>query len=158
MPQTNLYVVGVKGSGVLFVRTNPFRVVVVSDESIQAYNDANPGRDGYGRIAAAARKLIAASDSSSDVIVDDAMESVVESSVNSGMRMSDVDFAFFSPVDDSDWYSGRMVFHPLNKVLREMDPSAKHGSLGTQQLSSAVMSDKPADPVPDWTLPEENVA
>ncbi len=153
MPQSSLYVVGVKGEGVLFVRTNPFRAVVVSDESIRAHDEANPGCDGYDRMAEAAKKLIASAPQ-----VGGAMEEITEDSTQTETQASAVDFAFFSPVDETDMYTARFISQPLSGLFEGKDPATKSGSSGVQQLSSIVMNDTPDGSVPDWSMPEQKVA
>ncbi|MTI00379.1 hypothetical protein [Roseibium sp. RKSG952] len=137
MGKSHVYVIGKRGEGVLFVRMDPFRGSFVSDEAIRQFEAAHPGTDGYAKVAASARILFAIGDDSPDTDLDSAMAEGIVRTVASGVRMSDVDFAFSGTADNTTWDGGTAVTcSPLSDPLFKI---AENTTPGT--LQDAVLTD-----------------
>jgi hypothetical protein len=134
-----LYVVGLKGSGVLFVNSNPFRASIVTDAEILKYNSTHAGADGYARIAAAACSLIASNDPNWKLPIDMTYAKGVESLVASGVTICNADFALIADVTDQQLHAHRMVVMPLADALNNLSGSTPGGAGPT--LKESVLSD-----------------
>ncbi|MBT9371095.1 MULTISPECIES: hypothetical protein [Rhizobium] len=139
MGTSHLYVIGKRGLGVLFVRTAPLRVAMVSDETILKYEEAHPGVDGYAKVAASAKALLASRDGQPEGAIDQAQRAGIEALVAGGAVISDVDFSFLGEVTDSGWTINRMVNSPLEGALAALGPDAP----ASGDLFDAILSDSP---------------
>ncbi|MEE4013749.1 hypothetical protein V1T76_16900 [Roseibium sp. FZY0029] len=137
MAQSSFYVIGKRGHGVVFLRMDPLRVSRVSHETIMTYEQQNAGVDGYAKIAAAARVLFAESDGNPETSLSQVESEGIYQAIKQGSTISDVDFAFLTDVDDSDWDLNRLSWAPIQ------DPVSKTGSGATnsESLQDAVLSD-----------------
>jgi hypothetical protein len=137
MTQSSFYVIGKRGHGVVFLRMDPLRVSRVSHETIMRYEEQNAGVDGYAKIAAAARVLFAESDGNPETSLSQVESEGIYQVIKQGSTISDVDFAFLTDVDDSDWDLNRLSWAPIQ------DPVSKTGSgMGnSESLQDAVLSD-----------------
>jgi hypothetical protein len=139
MTNSQLYVIGKKGSGVLFVKTNPLRVAMVSDATIQQYEASHPGVDGYARIGAAARSMIADQDGNPNTSIDDIQAQGIETVLAGGAVMSEADFAFIGDVIDTGWDMSRKSQMPIEDALMAVGP---YGG-ATVNLVDAILADTP---------------
>jgi len=139
MSNSQFYVVGKKGAGVLFVRTSPLRVASVSHDVIAAYEAAHPGVDGYARVAAAAKGMLVGQDGKSDTTLDQVQIQGIETLIAGGATVSDADFAFVGEVVDAGWDFNRIIQMPIESPLRAVGPSGP----APGQLFEAILSDKP---------------
>ncbi|MBP0582475.1 hypothetical protein J8I29_24320 [Labrys sp. LIt4] len=95
MSGEKLYIIGDRGAGVILLKTNPLRVVEVSDDEITRYSKAI-GEDGYAKVAASLWRLVSdiKSGQESGGGVDATRAIGVQSLVESGIQLTDVDFVF----------------------------------------------------------------
>ena len=138
MSDSQLYVIGKRGSGVLFVRTSPLRAAMVSAKTIKQYEDKHPGVDGYARVAVAARSMMAEQDGNPDTFIDEIQAQGIEAVIAGGAVLSEADFAFIGQVVDAGWDSNRKSQMPIEDVLRAISPS--EGAEG--QLVDALLDRK----------------
>lgn len=141
MTDTALYVIGKKGSGVLFVRTAPLRAAIVSDDTIRAYEASHPGVDGYARVAAAARAMIADQDGNPATSIDPVQAQGIEAVIAGGAVLSEADFAFVGDVVNAGWDVNRKGQMPIESPLSVVGPSST-----STDLVDAVLSDTPSTP------------
>ena len=139
MASSKLYVVGLKGSGVLFVNTNPFRASIVTDAEISRYNAAQAGADGYARIAAAASSLIASNDPNWKLPIDMTYAKGVESLVASGVTICNADFALVADVTDQQLHAHRMIVMPIGDAINNLGSAAS--GAGGPTLKESVLKD-----------------
>lgn len=117
MSKSQLFIVGKRGSGVLFVRTEPLRVSLVSHETILAYEAGHPGIDGYARVAAAAKAMLVQNDSEADSFVDMAEMEALEARMAQGQPVREADIAMVGGVADEGWDFNRIISTPLDDVM-----------------------------------------
>jgi hypothetical protein len=148
MAEGRFYVIGDKGSGVLFVKTNPFRAALVTDQVIQAYDAAHPGVDGYARIAAAAWTMIAEQDLNPGTGGNPITAEGIEDMVASGVTLCQADFALAADIDDTGWDMNRMITMPIEQALTIVGPNGSQlpGGPPDGTLREAVLSDTPSQP------------
>ncbi len=136
MADGKIYVLGKRGFGVLFVKTDPFRASFISDQAIQAYEASDPAiGDGYAEIAAAAKGMIAESDgnaATTSISVDE--RKGIKKLVSSGTVLTDLDFAFFADTVNADWDVSRKAFDPLEDALEQVGPDGNPGTLNLSDL------------------------
>lgn len=135
MSKGQLYVIGHKGSGVLVVRTNPLRVVHISDEDIQAYSTKS-SCDGYAKVLDSFSRISAG-------IGDQALESTVSDSTKPAdfAVMFNIDDAHLSASNASNAHNAHnahnAIVSPIQNVLSKIGPESAESKL----LMSAVLSD-----------------
>ena len=139
MSNSQFYIIGKKGAGVLFVRTSPLRVASVSHEAIVEYEPSHPGVDGYARIAGAGKAMLVGQDGQPDTSLDEVQIKGVESIIASGAAISEADFVFVGEVVDAGWDFNRVIQLPIESALKAVGPSG--ASAG--QLFEAILSDRP---------------
>ncbi|AMN53508.1 hypothetical protein B0E33_26755 [Roseibium algicola] len=139
MPNSSFYVIGKRGHGVVFLRMDPLRVSRVSHQTILAYEAQNAGVDGYARIAAAARVLFAESDGNPETSLSQVESEGIYQAIKQGSTISDVDFAFLTDVDDSDWDLNRLSWAPIQDPVSKTGSGSDSGNPDT--LQDAVLSD-----------------
>ncbi|WP_448950478.1 hypothetical protein [Labrys neptuniae] len=95
MSDERIYVIGNRGSGVVLLRLNPLRVVVIEDAEIKRFSDATK-TDGYAKLAAAFWRLTAdLRDNKVDANKGDLSASVgIETVVSNGVKLTEVDFVY----------------------------------------------------------------
>lgn len=105
-----IYVIGEKASGVLFVRTDPFRAVIVDEKAIASY----AGRIGatyetvFGKIAGWATGFIASVDDQSTPDDSPGVPDAIAHRVTRGSNLSDADFCFVAGIaNEDDWDAKR---------------------------------------------------
>jgi hypothetical protein len=111
MSKERMYVIGDRGIGVLLIRTNPLRVVEISDEEISKYSRAS-ATDGYAKVAASLWHLVRELRPSSKK--DDAgaaKSGGIEALVTAGVQLTEVDFVFSSSRE-----LGVVHFHQANEA------------------------------------------
>ncbi|AYD04391.1 hypothetical protein [Neorhizobium sp. NCHU2750] len=139
MANSQFYVIGKKGSGVLFVRTEPLRVASVSHDVIAEYEASHPGVDGYARVAAAAKGMLVGQDGQPETTLDQVQAQGIETVIASGAVMSDADFAFVGDVVDAGWDFNRVIQLPIESALKAVGPSG----IASGDLFAAILSDTP---------------
>lgn len=139
MANSQFYVIGKKGSGVLFVRTEPLRVASVSHDVIAEYEASHPGVDGYARVAAAAKGMLVGQDGQPETTLDQVQAQGIETVIASGAVMSDADFAFVGDVVDAGWDFNRVIQLPIESALKAVGPSG----VTSGDLFAAILSDTP---------------
>jgi len=139
MSNSQFYIVGKKGAGVLFIRTSPLRVASVSHDVIVQYEAAHPGIDGYARVAAAAKGMLVGQDGKPDTVLDQVQIQGIETLIAGGAVVSDADFALVGEVVDAGWDFNRDVQPPIGSALKAVGPSGPV----TGQLFEAILSDTP---------------
>lgn len=122
MSKSQLFIVGKRGSGVLFVRTEPLRVSLVSHETILAYEAGHPGIDGYARVAAAAKAMLVQNDGEADSFVDMAEMEALEARMTQGEPVREADIAMVGGVADEGWDFNRDITTPLDDVMVALGP------------------------------------
>lgn len=122
MSKSQLFIVGKRGSGVLFVRTEPLRVSLVSHETILAYEAGHPGIDGYARVAAAAKAMLVQNDGEADSFVDMAEMEALEARMAQGQPVREADIAMVGGVADEGWDFNRIITTPLDDVMVALGP------------------------------------
>jgi hypothetical protein len=139
MTTSKLYIIGKKGDGVIFLRTEPLRVAQVTHETIVAYETSNPGIDGYARIAAAAKGMLAGQDGEPDTSLDQVQIQGIEALIAGGAVVSEADFALVGDVVDTGWDDNRIIRMPIESPLTAVGPSGAT----TGDLFDAILSDTP---------------
>jgi hypothetical protein len=139
MSNSQFYVIGKKGSGVIFVRTSPLRVASVSHEVIAAYEESHPGVDGYARVAAAAKGMLVSQDGQADTTLDQIQIQGIETLIAGGATVSEADFAFVGDVVDAGWDFSRDRQLPIESALKAVGPSG----VASGDLFEAILSDDP---------------
>lgn len=138
MADSNFYVIGKKGAGVLFIRTVPLRAALVPHQAILDYEALNPGVDGYAHVGAAARTWLATQDGNPNTHIDPNQAQGIETVLAGGATISEAEFTFVGAVSDGDWDLNRMSQMPIQAALKATGPSAT----GTD-LTQAILSDTP---------------
>jgi hypothetical protein len=146
MSKERIYVIGDRGAGVLLVKTNPLRVVEISDAEIEKYSQTS-GTDGYARVAASLWQLV--SDLRADKGTSNTTKAAgVESLVEAGVQLSEVDFVFATRVE--------MVSDPHKSIEnheghKSVDIHKSHKSVKMHKsIETAIESTKSIyDPVSD---------
>jgi hypothetical protein len=132
MADGKIFVVGARGSGVVMVKTEPFRVTFIKDADIKAWGKAK-GKDGYGVVAASLAKMLAGGEGPlAKAKVDDLAGLVGEGSV-----LCSADFAFVSKVSNSGLDVSRMSVPPIQAALQGLSPTAEPAKPG--KLPSVAM-------------------
>ena len=144
MAEGKFYVVGLKGSGVLFVKTSPFRAAIVTDAEIKRYNSSGGGVDGYARIAAAACAMIAEHDPEWKLPIDMTYAKGIESLVASGVKLCLADFALVADVVDEKWSARRSIVMPIEHALSIIASDSGSAEPGGATLREAVLNDSPS--------------
>ena len=139
MANSQFYIIGKKGSGVLFVRTSPLRVANVTHEAIVNYETSHPGVDGYARVAAAAKAMLVNQDGQAETSLDDIQIQGIEALIAGGAVVSEADFAFVGDVTDAGWDFNRKAQAPLENALQAVGPSGPAAGA----LFEAILSDSP---------------
>ncbi|TPP05864.1 hypothetical protein [Rhizobium glycinendophyticum] len=139
MTNSAFYIIGKRGSGVLFVRTTPLRVASVSHKAITAYEAEHPGVDGYARVAAAAKSMLLSQDGQPDSELDEVQIQGIEALIAGRAVVSEADFAFVGEVTDAGWDFNRKSQSPLEGALQAVGPSG--ASAG--ELFEAILFDTP---------------
>ncbi|CAH0339053.1 hypothetical protein [Rhizobium sp. CECT 9324] len=139
MAGSQFYVIGKKGFGVLFLRTSPLRVASVSHDAIVAYEASHPGVDGYARIAAAAKAMMAGQDGQPETALDQIQIQGIEALIAGGASISEADFALVGEVVDAGWDFNRVIQMPIESPLQAVGPSGPVAG----KLFEAVLADKP---------------
>ncbi|OLP56261.1 hypothetical protein BJF92_15280 [Rhizobium rhizosphaerae] len=139
MASSQFYIIGKKGSGVLFVRTSPLRVATVSHEAIIAYEAEHEGIDGYARVAAAAKAMLLNQDGKPETGLDDVQIQGIEALIAGGAVVSEADFAFVGDVIDAGWDFNRKSQSPLESALQAVGPSGPAAG----ELFEAILADTP---------------
>ena len=121
MPIGRMYVIGERGAGVLIVKTNPFRTVVITDAVVTAYGVAQ-NIDAYAKIGAAAWGMIADVGTNPAVIANDDGIAAVEAMLSAGTQMSTADFVFTAEVADESWVGRRQRHAPLKIPFESIAP------------------------------------
>lgn len=143
MSKSQFYVIGKRGSGVLFIRTDPLRAAAVSHDVILKYEAEHPGVDGYAKVAASAKAMLVGQNGQPDTSLDPVQVQGIETLIAGGAVVSEADFAFIGEVVDAGWDFNRMIQTPIEAALKAVGP----GSLSSGELFNAVLSDKP-NPAP----------
>lgn len=139
MTKSTFYIIGKRGSGVLFIKTMPLRVASVSDEAILAYEAQHPGVDGYARVAAAAKSMLLSQDGQPDSDLDAIQIQGIEALIAGRAVVSEADFAFVGEVTDAGWDFNRKSQSPLEAALKAVGPSGPAAG----ELFDAILSDTP---------------
>lgn len=139
MSNSQFYVIGKKGLGVLILRTSPLRAATVSHEVITAYEASHPGVDGYARIAAKAKAMMASQDGKPDTALDEVQIQGIEALISGGATVSEADFALVGEVVDAGWDFNRVIQLPIESALRAVGPSGT----APGDLFEAILSDTP---------------
>ncbi|MBP2551517.1 hypothetical protein J2858_004459 [Neorhizobium galegae] len=139
MTSSKLYIIGKKGDGVIFLRTEPLRVAQVSHQTIVDYETSHPGVDGYARIAAAAKGMLASQDGQAETSLDQVQIQGVEALIAGGAVISEADFALVGTVVDTGWDTNRDIRLPIENPLMAVGPSGAT----TGDLFDAILSDTP---------------
>ncbi len=147
-----LYTIGHKNTGVLFVKTDPLRAVLISLEEIAAYaKQVGKSTDEiFGEVGAACKELVDSfgNAASGGAVPEDiaAFGSLLASNTVSG-----AEFCFVTEVPDSGWEACRLWNVPIGNALLNLIPDEQdaaprdlvEGELGagsTAHLSDAVTS------------------
>lgn len=139
MNNSQLYIIGKKGAGVLFVRTFPLRVAQVSHETILAYEADHPGVDGYAKVAASAKAMLIGQDGQPETNLDQPQIQGIETLIAGGAVVSEADFTFVGEITDAGWDCNRFVLMPIESALTAVGPSGAT----TGDLFDAILSDTP---------------
>lgn len=139
MANSQFYIVGKKGMGVIFLRTSPLRVASVSHETIEKYEAAHPGVDGYAKVAAAAKAMMVGQDGQADTTLDQVQLQGIETLIAGGATVSDADFALVGEVVDAGWDFNRMISPPIESALKAVGPAG----VAPGELFDAVLADSP---------------
>ena len=111
MSKERMYVIGDRGIGVLLIRTNPLRVVEISDEEISKYSRES-ATDGYAKVAASLWHLVRElRPSSKKDDANPAKSGGIEALVTAGVQLTEVDFVFSSSRE-----LGVVHFHQANEA------------------------------------------
>jgi hypothetical protein len=132
MADGKMFVVGARGSGVVMVKTDPFRVTFIKDADIKAYGKKT-GKDGYGMVAAAAAKMTAAGEGPLAKANLDQLSALM----GAGSVVCTADFAFVTKVSNSGWDMSRMSVPPIEAALKQLSPSSEPTKAGV--LPTAAM-------------------
>jgi hypothetical protein len=134
MADGKLFVVGARGSGVVMVKTEPFRVTFIKDADIKAWGKKNE-KDGYGMVAAAAAKMTSGGEGTlAKAKLDD-----LAALIGAGAVISTADFAFVSKVSNSAWDVSRLSVPPIQAAMEQLSPAsapAKAGALPAAAMKS----------------------
>lgn len=141
MSQSPLYIIGNRGSGVLFVRMSPLRASMVSHQAILDFETQHPGVDGYARVAAAASRMMSGGGSGIDPIEARGIEKLIQS----GATLSDATFSFVGQIDDNDLDLNRMSTMPIQSALAALGSGYNTTSQSGDDLFQAVLSDTPVN-------------
>jgi hypothetical protein len=132
MADGKLFVVGARGSGVVMVKTEPFRVTFIKDADIKAWGKAK-GKDGYGMVAAAAAKMASGGEGPLAKAKLDELAALM----GDGAVVSTADFAFVSKASNSGWDVSRMSVPPIQAAMQGLSPTsepAKPGALPSVKM------------------------
>ncbi|WP_114948537.1 hypothetical protein [Microvirga calopogonii] len=124
---SKFYVIGDRSTGVLLIKLNPLKAVIIPREQIDLYaRRSNKTFDAvFGEVAAAVKKLIIKSDEA-DVPAD--VAAVFEAFghiVQNGSNVSDADFCFIADVDSSNWTTLRDGFVPIEPAVEILGNAAE---------------------------------
>lgn len=144
MSQSPLYIIGSRGSGVLFVRTSPLRASMVSHQAILDFERQHPGVDGYARVAAAASRMTS-NPGSGTRDIDPIEARGIEKLVQSGATVSDATFTFVGQIDDNDLDLNRMSTMPIQSALAALGSGHNEASQSGEDLVQTVLSDTPVE-------------
>ena len=113
-----LYVIGDRGVGILIIKIKPLRVVQISDEEIIRYGKALGG-DGYAKIGALLWHIIAdhnAAESQGRPLDSDKIVGI-ESLIESGADISDVEFVFKTNISATSLQAGKDYHKQVKSAL-----------------------------------------
>jgi hypothetical protein len=132
MADGKLFVVGSRGSGVVMVKTEPFRVTFIKDSDIKAWSKKT-GKDGYAMVAAAAAKMTSGGEGPLAKAKLDELAALMAD----GAVVSTADFAFVSKASNSAWDVSRLSVPPIQAAMQGLSPTSepvKAGVLPRVQL------------------------
>lgn len=117
------YIVGDKETGVLLVTLNPLRAALIGRAEIEAYAKRHKLSFDivFGRVAAAIKGLILASDPPNGPSGGNSELKAIADLVGSGTTVTDAEFCFISNVDISQWESLRHGFMPIEPVITDLE-------------------------------------
>jgi hypothetical protein len=139
MSNSQFFVVGKRGSGVIFVRTAPLRVAMVSHETIVEYEAGRPGIDGYAQVAVAAKTMMTNQDGQADTFNDPMEIEGIAALLSQGSGFCEADIAMVGGVVDEGWDFNRDITTPIDDVLMAVGPNSPE----TGHLFQAILSDSP---------------
>jgi inactivated superfamily I helicase len=122
---SKLYVLGDRGSGVLFIKTDPLRLTHLSKATIDAYaHQKGLSYDtAFAAIAAGAKAIVNKTQTQPDTADLDSSYEAIGNLIGKGTVLSDVDFCFAAEIDDTDWSTHRGAVPPLSAVLADLNPA-----------------------------------
>jgi hypothetical protein len=136
---SQFFVVGKRGSGVIFVRTSPLRVAMVAHETILQYEAEHSGIDGYAQVAVAAKTMMTNQDGQPDTVCDPMEIEGIAALLSQGTAFCDADIALVGGVVDEGWDFNRIITTPIDDVLMAVGPN----SPASGHLFQAILSDTP---------------
>lgn len=145
MEEKHIYVIGKRGLGVIFITTSPLRASFISDEEIKKYEVKHQAEnvDGYARIAGQAQLLINRNDGNPNTVLNDQGAKGIEDIVKMGVTMSNADFSFCSPFNDTGLGASRMSFMPIEQTIDQVAPDPLLAGTHISGLQAAVLRDDP---------------
>lgn len=113
----SLFVVGKRELGILFVRTNPLRVTLVTPEAIKQFEDETTSEDGFAEACGMATVLAADLDKSPATKFDQPSVEGVKELIKAGVQVSGGDFSYAVEMRDTDDHDyQRFAVNPLWNV------------------------------------------
>jgi hypothetical protein len=125
----NLYVIGDRKSGVLFIKTDPLKLTHISKATMEAYA-AQKGTTYdsiFSQVAAGAKAIINKTEQPRSVADLDTTYEAIGQLIGKGTAVSDVDFCFSATINDTDWSANRLVVPPLASALATLNPTTPSG-------------------------------
>jgi hypothetical protein len=126
-----LYAVGDRKSGVLFVKTEPFRAVMVDEQAIDKYAKT-VGKDYdtvFGEIAGWATGFIASVDEKGSPDDSPAVPEAIAHRVSRGSALTDADFCFVANVSNDDAWDAKRNFVDIQPIALALDAIAPKPSM-----------------------------
>lgn len=115
-----LFVVGKRDMGILFVRTNPLRVTLISAADIESYHGST-GRDAFAEAGGMAAVLAADQDKTSPSSLDSIAVEGVKELIRNNYHVGNVDLSFAVQMkDDGDQDYQRFGVNPLWNVVSNL--------------------------------------
>jgi hypothetical protein len=121
-----LYAVGDRKNGVLFVKTDPFRAVMVDEQAIDKYAKT-VGKDYntvFGEIAGWATGFIASVDDNGTPDDSPGVPDAIAQRVTRGSALTDADFCFVANITNADDWDTKRNFVDIQPIALALDAIA----------------------------------
>jgi hypothetical protein len=132
-----VYVIGDRGVGIFLIKINPLRVTEISDAEVTRYGKEH-NCDGYANVGAMFWRVFAKRDPGEGAVTEaNGKISGVESLIESGVKLAEVDFIFGANLDVDAIHIHKSIVRPIMTSLCHLTKTEG------DDFKNTVISDEP---------------